>query len=146
MVGVNSAGGYVWTNGTYTQVGIAASTLTAINDKGIAVGNVNAGKKSYGFTFTPAKGKLKKLVVNGEKATYPAAINRGGAITGGYAVKHQRYGVAFLLEGSTATILDPPTRFIARPSRLTIPTRLSALSRVPHHAALCVCLSMRMAP
>jgi hypothetical protein len=114
----SGVGGYVWADGTYTSIGEADSELIAITKKGIAIGNVDTGKKAYGITYTLSDGAVHKVKVDGQKETSTIAINDSGAIIGLYQVKGAQYGTAFLLVKHSATILAPPNSIYTLPAAI----------------------------
>jgi hypothetical protein len=82
--------GFLWSQGTFTQIDLSpyGTTLTAINDSGIATGyyypTATAAQnfQSTGVTYNTLTGVMTPLAVNKKTTAYPLAINALGTVIG----------------------------------------------------------------
>jgi len=82
--------GFLWSQGHFTQIDLSpyGTTLTAINDSGIATGyyypTAAAAQnfQSVGVTYDTVTGTITKLPVRKGTTAYPIAINAAGTVTG----------------------------------------------------------------
>jgi len=82
--------GFLWSQGSFTQIDLSpyGTTLTAINDSGIATGYYYATAaaaqnfQSTGVTYNTLTGVTTPIPVNKKTTAYPLAINASGSVTG----------------------------------------------------------------
>jgi hypothetical protein len=82
--------GFLWSQGSFKQIDLSpyGTTLTAINDSGIATGyyypTATAAQnfQSTGVAYNTLTGVITPLAVNKKTTAYPIAINASGGMTG----------------------------------------------------------------